>query len=104
MEGGHPRLSYRRYSEGRAAHWLLLILADRVDAWESHLASFATLRPDNPITQTGVRSTGRDPRRSPRRRDGELSYAGADGCFHTHGRRRTSCSGIHGAERRSRSS
>jgi hypothetical protein len=27
-----------------------------VDAWENHLKSFATLRPDNPITQTGVRS------------------------------------------------
>jgi hypothetical protein len=46
--------AYRRYSEGRAAHWLLLIAADRVDAWESHLRSFVTLRPDNPITQTGV--------------------------------------------------
>jgi len=48
------RAAYRRYSEGRAAHWLLLLAADRVDAWESHLRSFATLRPDNPITETGV--------------------------------------------------
>lgn len=45
-----------KYSEGRAAHWLLLIAADRVDAWESHLRSFATLRPDNPVTETGVLS------------------------------------------------
>ncbi|MET3932319.1 hypothetical protein [Arthrobacter sp. OAP107] len=45
-----------KYSEGRAAHWLLLIAADRVDAWESHLGSFATLRPDNPVTETGVLS------------------------------------------------
>jgi hypothetical protein len=30
--------------------------ADRVDAWENHLRSFVTLRPDNPITETGVRS------------------------------------------------
>ncbi len=43
-------------SEGRAAHWLLLMAADRVDALESHLRSFLTLRPDNPITQTGVLS------------------------------------------------
>jgi hypothetical protein len=50
------RFAYRSYSEGRAAHWLLLIAADRVDAVESHLRSFATLRPDNPFTQTGVRS------------------------------------------------
>lgn len=45
-----------KYSEGRAAHWLLLIAADRVDAWESHLRSFASLRPDNPVTETGVLS------------------------------------------------
>jgi hypothetical protein len=48
--------AYRSYSEGRAAHWLLLIAADRVDAWESHLRSFASLRPDNPLTETGVTS------------------------------------------------
>ena len=56
LSGAIRKLSYRRYSEARAAHWLLLVLADRVDAWESHLRSFATLRPDNPITQTGVKS------------------------------------------------
>lgn len=50
------RQAYRRYSEGRAAHWLILLAADRIDAWESHLASFATLRPDNPVTETGVRA------------------------------------------------
>ncbi len=56
LSGVLRRFSYRRYSEGRAAHWLLLLAADRVDAWESHLRSFATLRPDNPITETGVLS------------------------------------------------
>ena len=50
------RRASETYSEGRAAHWLLLIAADRVDAWESHLRSFATLRPDNPIIETGVLS------------------------------------------------
>ena len=55
LSGAIRRYAYR-YSEGRARHWLLLMLADRVDAWESHLASFLTLRPDNPITETGVRS------------------------------------------------
>jgi len=30
--------------------------ADRVDAFESHLRSFLTLHPDNPITETGVLS------------------------------------------------
>jgi hypothetical protein len=56
VSGMIRRLSYRRYSEARAAHWLLLLAADRVDAWEAHLRSFATLRPDNPVTQTGIRS------------------------------------------------
>lgn len=56
LSGVIRRFSYARYSEGRAAHWLLLIAADRVDAWEHHLRSFATLRPDNPITETGVLS------------------------------------------------
>ncbi|TDK28182.1 hypothetical protein E2F48_03575 [Arthrobacter crusticola] len=56
LSGAIRKYSYKKYSEGRAAHWLLLLAADRVDAWEHHLASFATLRPDNPITQTGVLS------------------------------------------------
>jgi hypothetical protein len=56
LSGVIRRFAYARYSEGRAAHWLLLIAADRVDALESHLASFLTLHPDNPITETGVLS------------------------------------------------
>jgi hypothetical protein len=56
LAGAIRRYSYATYSEGRAAHWLLLVLADRVDAWGSHVQSFATLSPDNPITQTGVRA------------------------------------------------
>ena len=56
LSGVLRRRAYARYSEGRAAHWLILLAADRVDAWESHLRSFATLHPDNPITQTGILS------------------------------------------------
>jgi hypothetical protein len=56
LSGAMRRLAYKRYSEGRAAHWLILIAADRVDAVESAVASFVTLRPDNPITETGVLS------------------------------------------------
>jgi len=59
LSGVIRRYSYARFSEARAAHWLLLIAADRVDAWESHLRSFATLRPDNPVTETGVLSERR---------------------------------------------
>jgi hypothetical protein len=56
LSGAIRKYAYKAYSEGRAAHWLLLAAADRVDATESHLRSFATLRPDNPLTETGVRS------------------------------------------------
>ncbi|MGW6131408.1 hypothetical protein ACWFNE_15415 [Cellulomonas sp. NPDC055163] len=54
--GAIRRFAYARYSEARAAHWLLLLGADRVDALENALASFVTLRPDNPVTETGVLS------------------------------------------------
>ena len=45
------------------AHWLLLVAADRVHATGAHLRSLLTLRPDNPITGTGVK--------------GELTHGGA---------------------------
>ncbi len=54
LSGAIRRYAYTRYSEARVGHWLLLVLGDRVEAWGAHLRSFATLRPDNPITQTGV--------------------------------------------------
>ncbi|OBK94013.1 hypothetical protein A5645_18400 [Mycobacterium asiaticum] len=56
LSGAIRKFAYRKYSEARAAHWLLLIAADRVDAVESHLASLLSLRPDNPITETGIKS------------------------------------------------
>jgi len=56
LSGVLRRYSYATFSEARAAHWLILLLADRVDAIENHLASFVTLRPDNPITETGILS------------------------------------------------
>ena len=54
LSGAIRKYAYARYSEGRAAHWLLLVVGDRVDAVGSHLRSFLTLRPDNPVTETGV--------------------------------------------------
>ena len=56
LSGVVRRLAYRRYSEARTAHWLLLIAADRVDAVENHLLSLASRRPDQPVTETGVLS------------------------------------------------
>jgi hypothetical protein len=59
LSGVLRRHAYARYSEGRAAHWLILIAADRVDAIESHARSMLTPHPDNPVTQTGVLSERR---------------------------------------------
>lgn len=56
LSGVMRKYSYARFSEARAAHWLILLAADRVDAIESHLRSFLSLRPDNPITETGILS------------------------------------------------
>jgi hypothetical protein len=56
LSGVIRRYSYKRFSEGRAAHWLLLIAADRVDVVESNVASIFQGKPDNPITETGVLS------------------------------------------------
>lgn len=56
LSGVMRKYAYAAFSEARAAHWLILLAADRVDAVESHLASFLTTRPDNPITETGVLS------------------------------------------------
>ncbi len=56
VSGMMRKYAYKRFSEGRAAHWLILIVADRVDSLGSHLRSFLTLRPDNPVTETGVMS------------------------------------------------
>jgi hypothetical protein len=54
LSGAIRRYSYERYSEARAAHWLLLLAADRVDAVEAHVASFATSRPDEPVVESGI--------------------------------------------------
>ncbi|MGY1747723.1 MULTISPECIES: hypothetical protein [unclassified Modestobacter] len=54
VSGAIRGLAYERFGEGRLAHWLLLIAGDRVDAWGSHLRSFASARPDVPAT--GVRA------------------------------------------------
>ncbi|MDO3685002.1 hypothetical protein [Micromonospora sp. C28ISP2-4] len=56
LSGVIRRYSYRRFSEGRAAHWLLLLAADRVDTAESRLGSLFSRHPDNPVTETGVLS------------------------------------------------
>jgi hypothetical protein len=56
LSGVMRRFAYGKYSEGRAAHWLILLAADRVDAVESATMAVVRLRPDNPITESGVMS------------------------------------------------
>ena len=56
LSGVIRRHAYRKYSEGRAAHWLLLILADRIHAAESHVQSVLSASPDNPITESGIKA------------------------------------------------
>jgi hypothetical protein len=54
VSGMIRRVAYRRYSEARAAHWVLLLLADRVDSSASVFRSLATARPDDTVTETGL--------------------------------------------------
>jgi hypothetical protein len=53
LSGMIRRYAYT-YSEGRTAHWLLLIAGDRVDVLESRVTALLQGRPDNVITETGV--------------------------------------------------
>jgi hypothetical protein len=54
LSGAIRKYAYARFSEGRLAHWFLLVGADRVDVVESRFTALAHLKPDNPITETGV--------------------------------------------------
>jgi hypothetical protein len=42
------------YSEGRAAHWLLLVLADRIDVIESRLSALVRGKPDILVKEAGL--------------------------------------------------
>ncbi|MFC4554710.1 hypothetical protein [Georgenia faecalis] len=54
LSGVIRKYAYRRFSEARAAHWLLLIAADRVDTAESAVTALLRGKPDNPVTETGI--------------------------------------------------
>ena len=56
VSGAIRKLSYRTFSEADAAHWLLLIAADRVDSLGASVTSVLRGKPDNPVTETGVLS------------------------------------------------
>jgi len=56
LAGVVRRYSYARYSEGRLAHWLLLVLADRVDVVENVGRSLVSRHPDLPFLESGIRT------------------------------------------------
>lgn len=74
LSGMIRRHSYARYSEARAAHWLLLLASDRVDAVESRVSALLRGELYNPLTETGItveaRKTATPSRFSRRRADG----------------------------------
>jgi hypothetical protein len=53
VSGVVRRFAYR-YSEGRLAHWLILVLGDRVDVVGSQVGALFTGHPDDLIAETGV--------------------------------------------------
>ncbi len=53
LSGMMRRYAYR-YSEAQTSHWLLLVLADRLNAVEVAVGSALRGQPDNPLTETGV--------------------------------------------------
>ena len=53
LSGVIRRRAYR-YGEGQTAHWMLLMLGDRIDVVESRVQALLAGRPDNPITETGI--------------------------------------------------
>jgi hypothetical protein len=55
VSGAIRRYAYR-YSEGRAAHWLLLMAGDRVDVIESRIGALLRGTPDNPWRESGLAS------------------------------------------------
>lgn len=56
LSGAIRRLAYAKFSEGQSAHWLLLMLGDRVDVLESMVGSALRLRPDNPLAEMGLKA------------------------------------------------
>ncbi|BDU03350.1 hypothetical protein [Nocardia sputorum] len=56
LSGVIRRFAYKKYSEARTAHWLLLIVGDRVDVAENRVRSLLAGKPDNLITETGIKA------------------------------------------------
>ncbi|MCD9154797.1 hypothetical protein [Aeromicrobium duanguangcaii] len=56
VPGAVRRFAYAKFSEARAAHWLLLLAADRIESKQALWQSFSTDRPDSFVEETGIRA------------------------------------------------
>ena len=54
VSGMVRRYAYRRFSEGRLAHWMLLVVGDRLDVATHRVTDALRGRPDRVISETGV--------------------------------------------------
>lgn len=54
LSGLVRKLAYAKFSEGQSAHWLLLMLGDRIDVIESNVADIFRGRPDNFFSEMGL--------------------------------------------------
>ena len=70
VSGAIRRFAYARFSEARAAHWLLLLGADRIESKEHLFRSLRGDRPDDLLAETGVTAESRPGVRSVRDRVG----------------------------------
>ncbi|MGY1651796.1 hypothetical protein [Geodermatophilus sp. SYSU D01119] len=57
VSGAVRRFAYARFSEGRLAHWVLLVVGDRLDAWGSTLRQLVSGRPVPPATGLSAETT-----------------------------------------------
>jgi len=55
LSGAIRKYAYK-YSEAQTSHWLLLVLADRIDVVEGGFEALLKGRPDNPFSETGIKS------------------------------------------------
>lgn len=56
LSGVIRRLAYKKFSEGQSAHWVLLMLGDRIDVIESSLLDILKGRPDNFFSEMGLKA------------------------------------------------
>jgi hypothetical protein len=54
ISGAIRRYAYDRFSEARAAHWLLLVVGDRVEVAGARVRGVLSGRPDDLIGETGI--------------------------------------------------